>query len=72
MQHSGNNRKVAVSSFLNLWIISGLMLCAASCTISRDEDKMKLGLKKLAELASSNFYDEEKERPLKFIESSVS
>ena len=62
MQKSGTTRKTAVSSFLNLWLLSGLMLCSACCFISRDEDRMKLGLKKIAQSACSDLNGKEKDR----------
>jgi hypothetical protein len=62
MKASGDTRKIAVSSFLNLWLVSGLMLCSACCFISRDEDRMKAGLKKIALSAASDLNGKEKER----------
>ena len=41
-------RKTAVSQFLNLWVVSGSMLCMAYFTVGSDEERMKLGLKKFA------------------------
>lgn len=45
--HTGG-RKTAVSQFLNLWVVSGSMLCMAFFTIGGDEERMKQGLKKFA------------------------
>lgn len=59
---SGNTRKIAVSSFLNLWFLSGLMLCTACCFICRDEDKMKIGLKKIALSASCDMNGKERDK----------
>lgn len=49
MASTGIERKAAVSTFLNLWLVSGSLLCIACSTIARDEDRMKSSLKKLAE-----------------------
>ena len=57
MKSSGDTRKIAVSSFLNLWLVSGLMLCSACCFITKDEERMKLGLKKIAMAAASDLHD---------------
>ena len=62
MQKSGNSRKIAVSFFLNLWLLSGLMLCSACCFIGRDEDRMKLGLKKIALSVSDDLNGKEKDQ----------
>lgn len=43
------DRKPAISTILNLWVLSGFLMCAASCTISQDEDRLKLSLKKYAQ-----------------------
>jgi translation initiation factor 4G len=51
MEASDMSRKHAVSFFLNLWLLSGSLLCIASSSIARDEDKMKAGLKKFAQTA---------------------
>jgi len=51
MEASNMNRKNSVSFFLNLWLISGSLLCLSSSTISKDEDKMKAGLKRFAQNA---------------------
>jgi MFS family permease len=51
MQENGGGRKLGVPFFLNLWLVSGTMLCVASFTVSRDEERMRLGLKKFAEAA---------------------
>ena len=42
-------RKDAVDSFVNLWIACGVIVCLASMTLTKDEDKMKVDLKKFAE-----------------------
>ena len=57
MKSSGDTRKIAVSSFLNLWLVSGLMLCSACFSITRDEERMKQGLKKIAMAAVSDLHD---------------
>ena len=62
MKSSGTTRKIAVSSFLNLWFLSGLMLCTACCFISRDEDRMKLGLKKIAQSAYVDMTGKDRDR----------
>lgn len=44
-------RKPAISVILNLWILSGMLMCAASFTIAQDEDKLKMSLRKYAQEA---------------------
>jgi MFS family permease len=41
-------RKPAISTILNLWVVSGLLMCSASFTIVQDEDRLKLSLRKYA------------------------
>ena len=54
MKSSGDTRKIAVSLFLNLWFVSGMLLCCSCCFIGRDEDRLKLGLKKIAQSAAND------------------
>jgi MFS family permease len=53
MQLTGATRKVAVTTFLDFWLVSGCMMVIASITIARDEDRMRMGLKRFAEEASA-------------------
>ena len=62
MQSSGHSRKIAVSSFLNLWIVSGALLCSACLSIVRDEDRMKQSLKKIALSAVSDLNGRDRDR----------
>jgi predicted MFS family arabinose efflux permease len=42
------NRRYAISTILNCWLLSGALLCIASATIAADEDKLKVHLQKIA------------------------
>ena len=44
-------RKEAVKSFMNLWLVSAVILFVASTTFCRDEDKLKLELKRFSNSA---------------------
>jgi MFS family permease len=45
------NRREALTTILNLWLVSGALLCAASTTIVQDEDRLKTSLRMYADTA---------------------
>ena len=51
MHNSRMNRKEAVGSFMNLWLVSASILLLASSTFCKDEDKLKLELKRFSSSA---------------------
>jgi hypothetical protein len=54
MDYSRLDRRDAMSSMLNLWLLAGSVLCVASLSIVADEDKLKQSLHKLAEQSISH------------------
>jgi MFS family permease len=48
------NRREALTTILNLWLISGTLLCLSSLTITHDEDKLRSSLRIYADAAISN------------------
>ncbi len=47
-------RRDALTTILNLWLVSGLLLCTASYTIVHDEDRLRLSLRSFADAAIVN------------------
>jgi translation initiation factor 4G len=62
MEASNMTRKHSVSFFLNLWLVSGSLLCISSLSIARDEDRMKAGLKKFAQSAIESATNSQKQQ----------
>mmetsp|Transcript_28453 Transcript_28453/g.40521 ORF Transcript_28453/g.40521 Transcript_28453/m.40521 type:complete len:500 (+) Transcript_28453:18-1517(+) len=42
-------RRDAISSLLNLWLLSGALLCLAGRSLTQDEERLRLGLRRLAD-----------------------
>jgi translation initiation factor 4G len=49
MELRGLTRRDAISQMLNLWLVAGAVLCVASLTITRDEERLKQSMRKLAD-----------------------
>lgn len=49
MSSYGGNRKYSISLFLNLWLLSGTLLCVSSVTLGRDEDHVKNSIRKIVD-----------------------
>eukprot|EP01034_Spumella_vulgaris_P021592 gene21592-27630_t len=48
------NRREALTTILNLWLISGSLLCLSSLTITHDEDRLRSSLRTYADAAITN------------------
>ena len=60
MRRNPGGRKPAVAWFLNLWLISGTMLCFSCLTIKKDEDRLKLELKRVAQSMALDIISDDK------------
>lgn len=48
MERMRVSRRKAIESTLSLWLVAGALLCLAAITITRDEDRLRVSMRKLA------------------------
>jgi MFS family permease len=49
MEHRQLSRTEAIGDVLSLWLLAGFVLCLASFTIARDEDRLRQSMRRLAD-----------------------